>query len=266
MSIDPQGEDLFHLYTPRANPVAMVSIPHSGLVIPSDFDEFIIKDKTILDKDVDTHVDKLVDIEKLRDNGVIVLVSNIHRTCCDLNRSQDKTILAWEDNSQGEKIVLNRPDDKTKNYLLQKYYVPYYQVLKSSLEQLMGLYETPSFIDLHSMPSEATEYHMKQNPNQKRDRPQFCLSDQFGKTCTAEYISFIQKSFEKRNYEALINDPYKGGHITDYVGDFKVNNIQIEIKRALYMNETTRELNSEKQAPLKTNLTDILLETFEHFS
>jgi N-formylglutamate amidohydrolase len=63
-----------------------------------------------------------------------------------------------------------------------------------------------------------------------------------------------------------MNDPYIGGFITIFLDHFKTNNIQIEINRSLYLDESTREIIEEKAISLKKKLTAILVSGFEKFS
>nr|MBA2403417.1 hypothetical protein [Bdellovibrionales bacterium] len=51
----------------------------------------------------------------------------------------------------------------------------------------------------------------------------------------------------------------------EYVDQFRTNNIQIEIKRSIYMDETTKQLIPAKVETLKPMLTDVLLRGFETF-
>jgi N-formylglutamate amidohydrolase len=115
------------------------------------------------------------------------------------------------------------------------------------------------------MPSRPTEYHMKQNPNQKMHRPDFCISDRKGKTAKPDFINFFRDQLVLSGHESSLNDPYVGGYITEYVDQFRTNNIQIEINRSIYMDETTKTLISTKVEHLKPMLTDILIKGFETF-
>jgi N-formylglutamate deformylase len=115
------------------------------------------------------------------------------------------------------------------------------------------------------MPSRPTEYHMKQNPNQKTYRADFCVSDRKGKTCVPEFIRFFQQALSVDGYSADLNDPYVGGYITEYVDQYRTNNIQIEINRSIYMDEKSKVLVPEKVAKLKPILTEALIKGFVEF-
>lgn len=263
----PQKNPLFDYYAPLgSNYRGILSIPHSGETIPAEFEKYLSGDTLAYREDVDFKVNELIDIKKLQEAGVAVLVAHVHRVCVDLNRAESNCVLFWKDNTQGKKLVVVDPDANETQRFIETYHRPYFEILKAALQDLerrkKGLV---SMVDLHSMPSKPTEYHMKQNPNQKTHRPDFCVSDRKGKTCTPEFIHFFRDQLEKAGHESSLNDPYVGGYVTEYVDQFRTNNIQIEIKRGIYMDEVTKTLVPEKVKALKPVLTDVLIAGFEKF-
>lgn len=263
----PQKNPIFDYYAPLGPHYrGLLSIPHSGENIPPEFEAFLSGDQRAYKEDVDFKVNELVNIRELQEAGIAVLVAHVHRICVDLNRAESNCILFWKDNTQGKKLVKEDPDAAQTHKFIETYYRPYYEILKSAILDLekrkKGLV---SMVDLHSMPSRPTEYHMKQNPNQKMHRPDFCVSDRKGKTCVPEFIHFFRDQLIAAGHESSLNDPYVGGYVTEYVDQFRTNNIQIEINRAIYMDETTKELVADKVMSLKPKLTDVLIRGFERF-
>jgi N-formylglutamate amidohydrolase len=263
----PQKNPLFDFYTPLGSHYrGLLSIPHSGENIPSEFVRYLSGDQRAYKEDVDFKVNELVDIKKLQEAGIAVLVAHVHRVCIDLNRAESNCVLFWKDNTQGKKLVIQDPDLDETQAFIEKYHRPYFEILKAALQDLekrkKGLV---SMVDLHSMPSRPTEYHMKQNPNQKMHRADFCVSDRNGKTATPEFINFFKDQLVNAGHESSINDPYIGGYVTEYVDKFRTNNIQIEINRSIYMDETIKELIPFKVETLKPLLTDVLIKGFEAF-
>ena len=265
--MDLSAIPLFTLHTPKTSQIrGIISIPHSGENIPPEFTPFLVKNTALYREDVDFKVHELVDIPALTAEGIIVMVANYHRICIDLNRSKDLCFLAWKQNTQGEQLVVHEPSEQVRSELISKYYVPYFEILKNIIIDLEQKTKKPvSVIDLHSMPSRPTEYHFKQNPNQKLERMDFCLSDRKGLTCEADFIHFFADQLAFKNYSIAINDPYVGGYITEFVNQFKTNNIQIEINRRIYMDEKTKSLSPESQE-LRRNLTQVLIYGFRQFS
>lgn len=263
----PQKNPLFDYYAPLgSNYRGILSIPHSGETIPAEFEQYLSGDTLAYREDVDFKVNELIDIKKLQEAGVGVLVAHVHRVCVDLNRAESNCVLFWKDNTQGKKLVVKDPDTAETQRFIQTYHRPYFEILKAALQDLERRKKGPvSMVDLHSMPSRPTEYHMKQNPNQKTHRPDFCVSDRKGKTCRPEFIHFFRDQLEKAGHESALNDPYIGGFVTEYVDQFRTNNIQIEIKRSIYMDEVTKTLIPEKVNALRPVLTDVLIAGFEKF-
>jgi N-formylglutamate amidohydrolase len=256
----PPGPALFTFYSALNSPTGIVSIPHSGEIIPEVFTSFLTPDQTAKDQDLDYKVNQLVEIEELRKAGISVIVAHIHRVAVDLNRSPELAVLNWKKNSHGVPLVLKEPTPADYEKLKLDFYYPYYEMLKSMINEVQRAIQKPvPFVDLHSMPSTATAYHLQQNPMQKKDRPDFCLSDRHGKTCPPEFIGEIKTLFQQQGYLTTINDPYQGGYITEFVGTLPCHNIQIEINRKLYMDEQTQTLIPEKVQSLKKNITKTLI-------
>ncbi len=263
----PQKSPLFDYYAPLGNQVrGLVSIPHSGEVIPPEFTAFLSGDERAYKEDVDYKVNELVDIRQLQEAGIAVLVAHVHRICVDLNRAESNCVLFWKDNTQGKKLVVKDPAPEEIERFIETYHRPYFEVLRSALRDLEKHKQGQvSMIDLHSMPSTPTEYHMKQNPNQKTHRAEFCLSDRRGKTCAPGFIGFFTDRLRNLGHECAVNDPYIGGYVTEYVDQFRTNNIQIEINRGIYMDEATKSLIPEKASVVKEHLTQVLAEGFLRF-
>lgn len=263
----PPKSPLFDFYSPLgASYRGLLSIPHSGENIPPEFHPFLSGDIDAYKEDVDFKVNELVDIRALQESGIAVLVARVHRVCVDLNRAESNCVLFWKENTMGRKLVKVDPTEEQIKGFIDAYHRPYYEILKSAIQDLEKRKAgSVSMVDLHSMPSRPTAYHMKQNPNQKTHRPDFCLSDRRGQTCEPKFIRFFQEELNARGFETTQNDPYVGGFVTEYVDHFRTNNIQIEIKRNVYMDETTKNLIPEKVTRLKPLLTQALIAGFLEF-
>jgi N-formylglutamate deformylase len=263
----PQKSPLFDYFAPLGQHYrGLLSIPHSGENIPPDFQEYLSGDVEAYREDVDFKVNELVDIKALQEAGVAVLVAHVHRICVDLNRAEDNCVLFWKQNTHGKPLVKKDPSSKDIERFIETYHRPYFEIMKATIQDLEKRKSGfVSMVDLHSMPSAPTAYHMKQNPNQKIHRPHFCVSDRKGKTCSPEFIQFFHSAFKLEGHESSLNDPYVGGFVTEYVDQFRTNNIQIEINRAIYMDEAKKVLLPEKVQHLRPLLTKVLIQGFEKF-
>ncbi len=246
-------------HKPKKDFVAVLSIPHSGEFIPKEIGKYLIEDTVALSKDVDTAVDSLIDIEQLTDNGIAVIISKMHRAAIDINRSRDKALLCWKQNTWGEQLVISEPSIVDSEKFLTEYYDPYYTMLTTMVAMASKSGNPTPFVDLHSMPSAPTSYHLKLNPTQNVNRADFCISDLDGQSCPASFINFISDELKLGGYSTAINDPYFGGYVTQYVNQLNSSNIQIEINRRIYLEESTRTVNEQLRNKLKPILTDSLI-------
>lgn len=179
----PLKSPLFDYYAPLGTSYrGVLSIPHSGENIPDVFVPYLSGNEKDYREDVDFKVNELIDIEALQRSGVAVLVAHVHRICVDLNRAESNCVLFWKQNTKGKPLVVRDPSEEETLRFIETYHRPYFEILKATIQDLEKRKSGPvSMIDLHSMPSRPTDYHLKQNPNQKLDRAPFCLSDRKGK-------------------------------------------------------------------------------------
>lgn len=247
--------------------MGLVSIPHSGEDVPAEFLPFLATDLATMREDVDFKVDELVDIPRLQAAGIGVLVAHVHRVCVDLNRDAENCVLFWKENTKGVQLVGKIPSQEETRHFVARYHLPFFEVYAALLRELeRQLPGAVPVVDLHSMPSAPTAYHMKQNPKQSTHRPDFCVSDQKGKTCSPAFIGHFAKALRTMGHETAVNDPYIGGYVTTFVDRFRTNNIQIEINRGIYMDEKTKLLVMPKATPLKEKLTAVLVDGLTEFS
>ena len=107
-------------------------------------------------------------------------------------------------------------------------------------------------LDLHSMPSVGTLAHS--DPGEKR--AQVVISDFHGKSAMGEFKEMVTKAYKQTGFEVVCNHPYVGGGITQLYGKPERGQhcIQVELNRALYMDEGTKKILHEKARVLQLNL------------
>ncbi|TCT13281.1 N-formylglutamate amidohydrolase [Tepidamorphus gemmatus] len=116
---------------------------------------------------------------------------------------------------------------------IERYYKPYHRALRQLVEQSRRLFGTAVVIDCHSMPS-------ARMTQEARRRPDFVLGDRYGTSCASILTDVAQETLQRLGYTVARNKPYAGGFITETYGSpaTGVHALQIEINRALYMDET----------------------------
>jgi len=241
--------------------VGVISIPHSGTHIPPSVTGFLTQDAAAMARDIDPEVHCIIDIEKLNRNGFSVIKTNVHRSIVDLNRPTSTAISYWRKNTAGETLYEIDIPEEQKGILLEKFYAPYFEKIFLEMGRLAEKKSRPLFFDLHSTPSQFPKYYLTKLPQLAGTIPDFCLSNLEGKSSSRETIIGLKDSLRKHFREVRINDPFKGGNITQTVhAKFpRAEVIQVEILRRLYMKEEVNALNHEKTEKLKRIFTDALI-------
>ncbi len=115
---------------------------------------------------------------------------------------------------------------------IENVYVPYHRALQQLLDRTAAEFGVAILIDCHSMPSTVRASNL-------RGRPDFVLGDRHGSSCAPALTDAIERGLVRRGYDVSRNRPYAGGFITEHYGRPRegVHAIQIEINRALYLDE-----------------------------
>ena len=149
------------------------------------------------------------------------------------------------------------PDEKEIRFRIERYYLPYHDRLKESLEDP----EIRGIIDCHSL----CEVAPVEAPDAGGRRKDIVLGNNgdsegnqspgMGKpTASPETVRMLKRAFQEYGFSVSINNPYKGGFITThYARRFSGNDkffMQIEINQGLY-------LNSEKNRIVGSRIKDV---------
>ncbi len=89
--------------------------------------------------------------------------------------------------------------------------------------------------------------------------PDFVLGDRDGTTCDIDFTHALRDFLKEIGYKVAINDPYKGVELVNRYSAPSTgrHSIQIEISRALYLNEDTCE-KSKNYDKLKADITKLI--------
>ncbi len=122
---------------------------------------------------------------------------------------------------------------------VERCYRPYHETLAALIGETRDRFGSCVLIDCHSMPSIGGP--MDQDPG--RRRVDFVLGDCFGTACDPAIADAVEQRLRGQGYVVTRNAPYAGGYTTRHYGrpDAGVHALQIEINRALYMDETRIE-------------------------
>ena len=230
-----------------------LTIPHSGEFVPPSTPWLLNLPEVVLMRDVDRYVDQLYK-PAIDDLQIPHIIAHCHRYVIDLNRKPeefdaDAVIgaqfpvgshpkgLHWSITTFGEKLIPQPMPMELHNELVREHYTPFHQ----NVAQLGKSFKTDEIfhIDLHSMPSQGTAMHT--DPGQKR--ADIVVSDFHGKSSRKDFVDLIQDSYQKVGFSVAYNWPYFGGGITQMYGrpELKHHTVQVELNRATYMNEDSKQ-------------------------
>lgn len=118
---------------------------------------------------------------------------------------------------------------------IDNYYKPYYAALGKLIDDAYQQHGRALHIDCHSMKSRGNAM----NEDNGALRPDIVVSDRDHKTSRPEVTEYIAELFRDEGLSVKINDPYKGAELISHYADVsaKKYGIQIELNRAIYMNE-----------------------------
>jgi N-formylglutamate amidohydrolase len=116
---------------------------------------------------------------------------------------------------------------------------PYHDALDRQLAAARASHGAAILIDWHSMPAAAARGQRSRSGG----ACDIVLGDRFGAACSPKLTALVERELEGLGYNVTRNAPYAGGYTTEHYGRpaKRTHALQIEINRALYMDETTRE-------------------------
>ena len=122
---------------------------------------------------------------------------------------------------------------------VERCHAPYHNVLEETCRRVHREFGAAMLIDCHSMPSST-------GPKDERPRADVVLGDRYGTSCVAAVSEVIETTLRQQGYAVSRNKPYAGGYITEHYGRPHKGQhaLQIEVNRALYMDETSFEKSS----------------------
>src|SRR5262245_22748457 len=141
--------------------------------------------------------------------------------------------------ASGEAIYRSRvPSDEIERRL-ESCWRPYRAALSTLIEQTFQQFGTVLLVDAHSMPSSASSM----GPRERDHRVDIVLGDNHGESCAADLVGFAESWLAGRGLRVQRNQPYAGGFTTQRYGRPGLGRhaLQIEINRALYMDESRHE-------------------------
>ena len=244
--------------------------PHSGQVYPAAFLDQVRLDLTTLRRSEDTDVDVLFDGVVAR--GMPLMRALFPRSLVDLNREPyeldprmfDGRLPAFANTrsmrvagglgtiprvvGEAQDIYARRLPVEEALERIERLYKPYHRALRRLLADTHRAFGEALLVDCHSMPSLAPA-------RDDRPRADIVIGDRYGTSCDPAITDLVETVLAGRGYLVVRNKPYAGGFITEHYGQPQsgVQAVQIEINRAIYMDERSYERTAGFE-PLRADL------------
>jgi N-formylglutamate amidohydrolase len=137
--------------------------------------------------------------------------------------------------ANGEEIYAGKLDFDEAARRIERYYRPYHAALQGLIDRTRERFGWCFLIDCHSMPSVGGP--MDRDPGMRR--VDFVLGDCHGASCGPALVETVETYLVGLGYVVTRNLPYAGGYVTRHYGrpERGVHALQIEVNRALYMDE-----------------------------
>ncbi len=246
---------------PRQIAAVVFASPHSGSVYPDAFVCASKLDRLTLRRSEDAFVDEL--FAAAPSAGAPLLKALFPRAFVDPNREAyeldptmfGETLPEFVNTASprvaaglgtiarvvasGAEIYLGKLSFAEARTRIEHLYRPYHAAIARLLDETRARFGHALLVDCHSMPSVGGP--MDRDPGKRR--VDFVLGDCHGASCAPRLVDHVERWLRARGYTAARNDPYAGGFCTRHYGRPADGRqaMQIEINRALYMDETRIE-------------------------
>lgn len=253
----PADSPVLAVDEPASSGVPLVfDSPHSGTAMPEDSNH--VAGPADLATAVDHYVHELFGTAP--DHGAALLHALFPRTYIDANRAAsdiDPALIdgPWpgplapsEKSASGFGLIrrLVLPDvpmyDRRLSVAevqarIDRYYAPYHAALTTLLDARHTRFGAVFHVDCHSM----KEYGNAMNTDAGQRRADMVLGDRKGTTCDPAMTAMVADFLKGRGYSVAINEPYQGAELVRRYGrpDENRHSLQIELNRALYLDEAT---------------------------
>lgn len=232
--------------------------PHSGSVYPKEFLASSRIDLPALRRSEDSFMDDM--IRDLAARGFGTVRVNFPRSYVDVNREPyelDPRMFTGRLPSfantrsmrvagglgtiprvvgDGQDIYRERLDVDDALKRIEILYKPYHRALRRLINGAHRAFGTAIVVDCHSMPSVGVS-------RDEPPRPDVVIGDRYGTSCSPLLTDTVEDTLKQLGYSVGRNKPYAGGFITEHYGNpaSGLHTIQIELNRAIYMDERRRE-------------------------
>jgi N-formylglutamate amidohydrolase len=249
----------------------LVEIPHSGLQVPPEVESEIDASPSAMLRDSDIYVDQLY--QRAPEKGATLLVSRVSRYVVDLNRGPDDVDsvavpkhpnarhlpargVVWRARTDGTPLLRAPLTVEQFARRIELFYEPYHRTLRDVAAQIQEQHGQVVIVAAHSMPSAG-----RRTVGGRAVRRADIVPGTRGRsTADGRIIDLIDSHFREAGLSVKHDDPYRGGWTTSTYGAPKRGQhaVQIELNRALYVDEQTSEIKKNDFTQLQIVLDQLV--------
>jgi N-formylglutamate amidohydrolase len=265
----------FHIAEPVRHRIPFVfNAPHSGSVYPQSFLISSRLDGVSLRRSEDAFVDQL--FAGVVGLGAPLMSARFPRAYLDVNREPyeldprmfEGRLPSFANTrsmrvagglgtvprivADGQEIYRGRLSVDEALKRVEALYKPYHRTLRHLVQRTGRHFGHAILVDCHSMPS--SSLGREEGAAKGAD---IVLGDRYGTSCSASLTDLAEAALRARGYAVVRNKPYAGGFITEHYGEPALGRhaLQVEINRALYMDERSLAARPAGLASLAQDLT-----------
>ena len=237
----------------QTTPVVFAS-PHSGRDYATYFGNRSVLSQEALRSSEDAFVDLLFDTVPAA--GAMFLKAEAPRSFIDFNRAPDELDTALIEGLQGHhrglraasglgviprvvaggrQIYAEKVTQQEAYFRLSTLWKPYHDTLRQVMDKTREQFGIAILVDCHSMPQSA----LRKSDSVLVREADIVLGDRFGGSARPHIMDQAEAAFQQAGLRVTRNVPFAGAYITRTYGQPSrgLNCIQVEINRALYMDE-----------------------------
>jgi N-formylglutamate deformylase len=225
-------------------------IPHASTHIPADVRGDLLLDDEALAREVRLLTDHFTDrmFGQLALPGDVVVACPVSRLVVDVERFANDADEPMSQRGMGAVYTHThdqqrlRASTQSRQTLMRRFYEPHHAALTQAVDRHLAQHGSAIIIDCHSFPQHPLPYEQDQTLH----RPQICIGTDAVHT-SKDVARAVEAVYRDHGFEVARNTPFAGALVplAYYGRNPKVQSVMIEIRRDLYMDETTEELKSD---------------------
>jgi N-formylglutamate deformylase len=241
----------------------ILHVPHSATLIPDDIRrDFLLNDEELqreLLLMTDAYTD---DLFRLYDEASCQIRFPVSRLAVDVERFEDDAhepmskvgMGVFYTRTHNGSLLRTQPSSARRDELLERFYRPHHRALSEAVERSLREHGHALIVDCHSYPSRPLPYEL----NKTGLRPEIGIGTDPFHTPPLLREELI-RLFRVAGYSVSVDTPFSGSLVPQecYRQDLRVQSVMIELRRNMFMDESTG-LRSSGYQSTRAGVRDVL--------